>query len=60
MENSVYTTNDKISQELEQKMSENDKKYEKWVRDTHVHAAWAKWFDAVKKNRSMQQQPLRQ
>ena len=60
MEHSVYTTNDKISQELEQKMSENDKKYEKWVRDTYVHAAWVRWFEAVKKNRSMKQHPPHQ
>jgi hypothetical protein len=60
MEDSVYTNNDKVSQEIEKKMREIDKEYEKRVRDTYVQAAWVRWFDAVKKNRSMQQQLLRQ
>ncbi len=60
MEDSVYTNNDTLSQEIEKKMREIDKEYEKRVRDTYVQAAWARWFDAVKKNRSMQQQQPRQ
>ena len=47
---------DKLSHEIEQKMRAFDKEYENRVRQEYIQAAWKRWFDAVKKNRSMQQQ----
>jgi hypothetical protein len=60
MEHSVYTNNDKVSQEIEQKMRETDKEYAQRIREDHVQAAWKRWFEAVKKNRVTTQQPPRQ
>ncbi len=60
MEHSVYTNNDKVSQDIEQKMRETDKKYEQRIREDYVAAAWKRWFEAVKKNKTTTQQPPRQ
>ena len=46
--------------EIERRMNQSDKEYERRVREEYVQAAWKRWLDAVKKNKATAQQPPRQ
>ena len=46
--------------EIERRMNQSDNEYEKRLREEYAQAAWKRWFEAVKKNKSTTQQPPRQ
>ena len=48
--------NDK-DDEIQRKMNDIDRKYAQHLREEQIHAAWNRWFDAVKRRQSIQQLP---